>query len=130
MRVEILSERDAARDHVHHQRGLPLHLSGSNMCHISRIPPRMRSLTLCRDIARFHMMHTAVNGDLCTLLRRQWQLEQLLLTTITPAAPRNCTLAADNHPVWDALAGQAIGNIPPASVVVGTVSGDPDTSVT
>ncbi len=39
-------------------------------------------------------------------------------------------MAADNHAVWDALAGHAIGNIPPASVVVSTVVGDPDTSVT
>jgi hypothetical protein len=76
------------------------------------------------------MVHAAVNGDLCTMLRRRWQLEQLPLTTIAPAAPRDCTLAADNHPVWDALAGNAIGNIPPASVVVSTVCGDPDTSVT
>jgi hypothetical protein len=125
------TERDAARDRVHHLRGLPLHLSGSNLCHISRLPPRVRSLTLCRDnITRFHKMHAAVSGDLCTLLCRQWQLEQLPLTTIAPAAPEDCTLAADNHPVWDALAGHAIGNIPPASVVVSTVSGDPDTSVT
>jgi hypothetical protein len=131
MRVDIPTERDAARDHVHHLRGLPLHLSGSNVCHISRLPPRVRSLILCRDnIARFHMMHAAVNGDLCTMLRRQWQLEQLPLTTIAPAALEDCTLAADNHPMWDALAGHAIGNIPPASVVVSTVSGDPDTSVT
>jgi hypothetical protein len=37
-RVDILTERDAARDHLHHPRGLPLHLSGSNVvCHISRI---------------------------------------------------------------------------------------------
>jgi hypothetical protein len=66
MRVDIPTERDAARDYVHHLRGLPLHpLSGSNVCHISRLPPTVRSLTL--------MMHAAVNGDLCTLLRRQWQ---------------------------------------------------------
>jgi hypothetical protein len=62
-------------------------VSGSNVCHISRIPPRVRSLTVCRDnTARFHIMRTAVNGDLCTLRRRQWQLEQL---SITPAAPRD-----------------------------------------
>ncbi len=71
MRVDILTERDAARNHVHHLRGLSLHLSGSNVCHISRIPPRV--------------------------------LEQLSLTIITPAAPRDP--APDNHPVWGALPG-------------------------
>jgi hypothetical protein len=48
MRVDIPTERDAARDHVHHLRGLPLHLSGSNVYRISRFPPRVRLLTLCR----------------------------------------------------------------------------------
>jgi hypothetical protein len=98
-----------------------------------RHQPLSAKSTFADSMQRQHRLipHAAVKGDLCTLLRRQWQLEQLPLTTITPAAPRDCTMAADNnHPVWDALAGLAIGNIPPASVVISPVTGDPDTSVT
>jgi hypothetical protein len=117
------------RDQVRSLRGLPLHLSGSNVRHLGRATTRVRALLLCRDnIVRFHATCMDRNGGLCTLLRAQWQMEQLLpQTDITPAAGYGQTTDADT--AWAVLAGHTLDDIPASSITADLVSGDSDTSV-